>query len=369
MVLAIGLMSGTSMDGIDAALLRTDGDRLVEPLGFLSVPYEDDLRDQLRGCLGGRADADVISGVERALTDAHAGVVQALLRQVGAGAGDVDLIGFHGHTIHHAPHDRRTWQIGDGARLAALTGIDVVNDFRTDDVLAGGQGAPLVPLYHRALAAGLARPLAILNLGGVGNVTWIDADCPTVGFDGAAVIACDTGPANALIDDWVWRKGAGRFDDRGHIAAAGKVDDQILGILMDHPYFAMPAPKSLDRDAFDPAPVQGLSLSDGAATLTAFTARSVAAVMPRLPVAPGAWLVTGGGRHNTTLMAMLADLLQVPVDPVELVGWDGDGLEAQAFAYLAVRSRLGLALSLPGTTGVPRPLTGGRFCPAPARAA
>lgn len=356
----VGLMSGTSMDGIDAALLRTDGVARVEPLAFLTIPYEDGFRAALRGCLGGKGP---VEAVERALTDAHADAVRQLLAGAGVAASAVDLIGFHGHTILHAPERRRTWQIGDGARLAAATGIAVVDDFRGADVAAGGQGAPLVPLFHRALADALPRPLAVLNIGGVANVSWIGADGSVVG---GSVIACDTGPGNALVDDWVLRHGGGRYDGGGALAASGAVDAAALAALLAHPYFDRPAPKSLDRDAFDPAPVAGLSAADGAATLTAFTAESVARVVPHLPAPPLRWLVCGGGRHNATLMGLLAARLGVPVAAVESVGWDGDALEAQAFGYLAVRSRLGLPLSEPATTGVPAPTTGGRFHPVPA---
>ncbi|CAO3418339.1 Anhydro-N-acetylmuramic acid kinase (EC 2.7.1.170) [Azospirillum doebereinerae] len=348
----VGLMSGTSMDGIDAALLRTDGIARVEPIAFVTIPYEDGFRAALRGVLGGKGP---VEAVERALTDAHADAVRRLLDKAGVPASAVDLVGFHGHTIHHAPERRRTWQIGDGPRLAATTGIAVVNDFRSADVAAGGQGAPLVPLFHRALADSLPRPIGILNIGGVANVSWIGAD----GF----VVACDTGPGNALVDDWVLRHGGGRFDEGGALAASGKVDGAALAALLDHPYFGRPTPKSLDRDAFDPAPVAALSPADGAATLTAFTAETVARIVPHLPAPPVRWLVCGGGRHNATLMGMLAERLGVPVAAVETAGWDGDALEAQAFGYLAVRSRLGLPLSEPATTGVPAPITGGRFHP------
>ncbi|PWC54619.1 anhydro-N-acetylmuramic acid kinase [Azospirillum sp. TSO22-1] len=347
----VGLMSGTSMDGIDAALVRTDGVDRVEPLAFRFTSYDDGFRARLRACLGGKGD---VADVEHNLTEAHAAAVKGLLAQAGVSATDVDLIGFHGHTILHAPHERRTWQIGNGALLAQRTGIAVVHDFRTADVAAGGQGAPLAPLFHRALASGLPRPLAVLNLGGVGNVTWI-------GDGEDDVIACDTGPANALVDDWVLAKTGRRYDEGGQLARSGAVHALALTELLDNPYFDRPAPKSLDRDAFDPAPVRGLSPEDGAATLTAFTAFAVERVLPHLPAPPVRWLVTGGGRHNATLMEMLRDRLRAPVDPVESVGWDGDALEAQAFAYLAVRSRLGLPLSLPSTTGVPVPVTGGRY--------
>lgn len=341
------------MDGVDAALLYTDGERAVRTGPFLTIPYEDAFRARLRGCLGEADATETVQAVERELTDRHADAVAALLARAGLDAAAVELIGFHGQTLLHAPERRFTRQIGDGARLAARTGIPVVNDFRSADVAAGGQGAPFVPLYHRALADGLARPLAVLNVGGVANVTWIGRD--------GTLLACDTGPGNALVDDWVHTRTGRRYDAGGRIAARGSVRTDALEALLEHPYFDRPAPKSLDRDGFDPAPVTGLSLEDGAATLTAFAASAVARVLPHLPEVPVRWLVTGGGRHNATLMGMLADRLSARVEPVEAVGWAGDALEAQAFAYLAVRSRLGLPLSEPGTTGVPVPTSGGRF--------
>lgn len=350
--LALGLMSGTSLDGIDAALIRTDGRSRVERSDQrLTVPYRSAFRERLRGALGGRGD---VAAVEQELTELHAQAVAGLLRLAGLEAAQVDLIGFHGHTILHAPEQRRTWQIGDGTLLAGLTGIPVVCDFRSADVAAGGQGAPLVPLYHQALATDLERPVAVLNIGGVANVTWL-------GEGALDVLAFDTGPGNALIDDWVLRHTGRDYDADGRLAARGRVDEDIVSRLMGHPYFSAPPPKSLDRDAWAAGAVDGLSAEDGAATLTAFTAASVAASLPHLPQRPRRWLVTGGGRLNGTLMMMLARRLDAAVAPVDAVGWDGDALEAEAFAYLAVRSRLGLPLSLPGTTGVPQPLTGGRY--------
>ncbi|TWB42684.1 anhydro-N-acetylmuramic acid kinase [Nitrospirillum pindoramense] len=359
MVCALGLMSGTSLDGIDAALVRTDGRDRVEPGAHLTLPYEDGFRDRLRAVLG-QVDGPQVRTVEDELTRLHAHAVSVLLEQAGLAPAQVDLIGFHGHTIHHAPHQGVTRQIGDGALLAALTRVPVINDFRAADVAAGGQGAPLVPLFHRALAADLPRPVALLNIGGVANVTWLGA-----GAD--AVLGFDTGPGNALIDDWVRARAGLAYDEGGALAARGRVDPAALAALMAHPYFAAPAPKSLDRDAFDPAPVAHLSAADGAATLTHFTAAAVAASMAHMPEAPRTWLACGGGRHNRTLMRALSDALGTRVGSVDEVGWSGDAVEAQAFGYLAVRSRLGLPLSLPGTTGVPAPLTGGRFHPAPGR--
>jgi len=352
-MLALGLMSGTSLDGVDAALAVTDG-IAVERLGqSLTVPYDPALRQRLRAVLGGDGEVAV---VEHDLTLFHAEAVRRLLAESGVSASEVDIIGFHGHTILHRPDERRTWQIGDGQLLADVTGIPVVNDFRTADVLAGGQGAPLVPVFHRALAAGLTRPLAVLNLGGVGNVTWIGED--------DRVLAFDTGPGNALIDDWALTHTGKPVDAGGALARTGAIDPRAVEAFAGHPYFGRTPPKSLDRDDFRAhaaALVAGKTAADGAATLTAFTARSVAKALDHLPKAPVRWLVCGGGRHNPVIMAALAAELGVPVDPVEAVGWDGDALEAQAFAYLAVRSLRQLPLTYPETTGGPAPCGGGRF--------
>jgi anhydro-N-acetylmuramic acid kinase len=334
-------------------LLTSDGEAVARPGPALSVPYDDAMKQRLRAVLGGVGE---VAAVAEAITRAHAKVVSKLLQENNITNEEIDIIGFHGHTILHRPEDRRTWQIGDGALLARLTGIDVVDDFRSADVAAGGQGAPLAPLYHAALAGGLERPLAVLNIGGVANLTWIG--------EGGELLAFDTGPGNALIDDWVRRQGRGEMDADGALAAAGAVDGAGLAELLGNPYFDRPPPKSLDRDDFRLPDNPPWSAADGAATLTAFTARAVARAGARLPAAPRQWLVCGGGRRNPTLMAALAEALAAPVRGVEAVGWRGDHLEAEAFAYLAVRSRRGLPLSLPGTTGVAEPITGGRMHPA-----
>lgn len=352
---AVGLMSGTSLDGIDAALIRTDGHGFIERLGFVGIPYDDELRGRLRACLGRREDMDgAVAIAAGEMTRAHAGAVDWLLSKAGLAPREIDIIGFHGQTLHHDPANRFTWQIGNGAMLARLSGIDVINDFRSADVAAGGQGAPLIPLYHRALAmqAGLELPVAILNLGGVGNVTYIAGDDHMVGFD--------TGPGNALIDDWVNRHMNRDYDDNGMIARQGGVNEAVLQKLLAHPYFDAKPPKSLDRDAWDLSVLDGLSAADGAATLTAFTVQAAARALQHLPQAPRAWYVTGGGRHNGFIMESLQRRVNAPVQSVDTLQWDGDAMEAEGFAYLAVRSLLGLPLSLPGTTGVPAPQTGGK---------
>jgi len=345
---AIGLMSGTSRDGVDAALVRTDGRDALVPEHFVSLAYPPATRARLAAAVRGEAD---VAPVAREITDRHADAVAALLDAAGVDARDVRLVGFHGHTLHHDPARRVTRQIGDAARLAARTGIDVVADFRQADVAAGGQGAPLAPLYHRVRTAGMARPLAVLNLGGVGNVTWLGA------ADG--ILAFDTGPGNALLDDLVLARTGAACDRDGALAGAGRADRAVLDRLLAHPFFDRTPPKSLDRDAFDPAPVAALTAPDAAATLVAFTAETVARALEYMPERPTRWLVAGGGRHNPAMMAALRDRLGAPVDAVETVGWNGDAIEADAFAYLAVRSLAGLPLSLPETTGVSAPTPGG----------
>jgi anhydro-N-acetylmuramic acid kinase len=321
------------------------------------VPYPAALRERLRGILGG---AGPVAEVEREITEAHAA---AALKLVAEHDLEVDLIGFHGHTILHRPDERRTWQIGDGALLARLTGTDVVCDFRSADVAAGGQGAPLVPLFHAGLAAAIEKPLAILNIGGVANVTWLG---PGEGGGEGDVLAFDTGPGNALIDDWALGHTGQPVDRGGALARQGRPDAAWLAAFLAHPFFDLTPPKSLDRDDFARFAKPALSAADGAATLTAMTAAAVARSAAHFPAPVRRWLVTGGGRHNPVLMAALGERLGVPVAAVETVGWDGDALEAQAFAYLAVRSLDGAPLSLPSTTGVARPLTGGRLFRAPA---
>ena len=347
---ALGLMSGTSLDGIDAAVVETDGEGLVVAGPATTVPYETTLRERLRRALGARGP---VKAVERDMTLAHADVVRGLLKEHGLKSADIDVIGFHGHTILHRPREQLTWQIGDGGLLAARTGIDVVCEFRNADVAEGGEGAPLVPLFHAALAGQLGRPVAVLNIGGVANVTWLGGD--------GDILAFDTGPGNALIDDWMLTHTGRACDENGACAARGTVDRAIVERFLAHTYFSRTPPKSLDRNEFDPSPVERLSVEDGAATLTAFTAESAAIAARHFPAPVQRWVVCGGGRRNATLLHAIATATGVAVETAEQVGWDGDALEAQAFAYLAVRSLKGLPLSLPRTTGVSRPMPGGQL--------
>lgn len=352
MLRTIGLMSGTSLDGVDAAWLETDGEQIGAIGPTLTLPYDDRLRADLRRLLDA---APTLAPDDRRLKSAEARLTEYHIRAVTALDRAADLIGFHGQTILHQPDQRRTWQIGNAEELAWRTGVPVASDFRSADVAAGGQGAPLAPIYHAALARDLAKPLAVLNIGGVANVTWIGAD--------ETLVAFDTGPGNGPLDDWVARRGDGAFDRDGLMARSGKVAQPVLDRLMAHPYFHRPPPKSLDRLDFAAvlatSGLEDLAPADGAATLVAFTASAVAAAV--LPEAPGRWVVTGGGRRNPAIMEGLRSRLGVPVDPVEAVGWDGDALEAQCFGFLAARTQAMLPISFPGTTGVPRSLTGGRM--------
>ena len=352
MLRAIGLMSGTSLDGVDAAWLETDGERILRQGPALTLPYDDALRADLRRVLdlapGLAPDDPLLVDVTARLTARHAEAVAAL----GAPA---DVIGFHGQTILHRPAQRQTWQIGDASALARAAGVKVAYDFRSADVAAGGEGAPFAPVFHAALAEKLEKPLAVLNIGGVANITWIGAD--------GALLACDTGPGNGPLDDWVQQHTGAAFDRDGALAAAGRVSATVLARLLSHPYFARPMPKSLDRLDFSKAlaasGIAALSAADGAATLAAFSAEAVAKTA--LPGRPARVLVCGGGRKNPATMAALRARMPMPVEPVESVGWDGDALEAQCFAHLAVRVLRGLPLSFPGTTGVPQPMPGGRI--------
>lgn len=349
--LAIGLMSGTSLDGIDAALIETDGDRNVRSLGALSEAYDPDFRSKLRRALAGEIDAATL---EAELTDRHAAIVERLLAKFGRKPNDVAVVGFHGQTIAHDPQARRTWQIGDGQRLADRLGVDVVFDFRSADVAAGGEGAPLAPIYHAALAARLdAWPVAIVNIGGVANVTWIG--------EGGRIVACDVGPGNGPIDDWMQALAGKPFDADGATARSGTVDQERIKQALADPFFQRPAPKSLDRLDFTMTLAEGLTLANGAATLTEFTAAAIARSAETLPSQPERWLVVGGGRHNAYLMERLASLVDGAVEPIEAIGSDGDFIEAEAFAYMAVRTKRGLPISFPETTGAPEPMCGGRL--------
>jgi anhydro-N-acetylmuramic acid kinase len=359
---ALGLMSGTSMDAIDVAVIDTDGESAIAFGPHESYPYAPADRDLLR-----RAVADAVAltrrdlrpgrlaAAEAMITDRHAAAVAAFLSAQGFERGSFDIVGFHGHTELHRPEARLTVQIGDGAALAKTFGIPVAWDLRGDDVAAGGQGAPLVPVYHQALVAraGLEGPTVVINIGGVANLTFIRP--------GADPIACDTGPGNALLDDLMLERTAAPLDRDGAAAMAGQVDAACLAQLLAHPFFALPPPKSLDRDAFSRRAVAALGTADAAATLVAFTAAAIALAVERLPEQPRRAIICGGGGHNPAIMRALATRLPCPTMLASDLGWSLDAMEAQAFAYLAVRCARALPISFPGTTGAPVPTRGGRI--------
>jgi anhydro-N-acetylmuramic acid kinase len=361
MMTAIGLMSGTSLDGVDVALIETDGKRIKSfgPSGYR--PYTETERGLLRQALAEAVDLPqrdarpgILREAERAVTLAHAEAVVAFTAQNHISCEDIDIVGFHGQTVLHRPEQNMTVQIGDAAALAKAIHITVMHDFRAADVAAGGQGAPLVPVYHRALAQSLDRegPIAVVNIGGVANITYID------GAD--TLIACDTGPGNALLDDHIFRTMGQPFDCEGRSAAQGTVDVAWVMRALEHPYFALPPPKSLDRNDFASLKLREMSAADGAATLTAFTAEAIARIVPSLPKEPRSWIVAGGGARNLTMLRMLRERLQpATVEAADALGWPADSIEAQAFGFLAARGLKGLPLSYPATTGVPIPMTGG----------
>jgi anhydro-N-acetylmuramic acid kinase len=363
---AIGLMSGTSYDGVDVALINTNGEDIGRIGPTLYRPYSEDERVLLRQAMASAANlADraerpgPLAEAEALVTRSHAEAVEAFLAANGMAASDIAVVGFHGQTVLHDPRRHLTVQLGQGDALAGRLGIPVVYDFRAADVAAGGQGAPFVPVFHRAMVRLLDQggPIAVLNIGGVANLTYIDGE--------AELIACDIGPGNALIDDFVRLRTGSPHDDDGRAAAAGKVDEDAVERILAHPFFAQSPPKSLDRNAFHhwiaaDARMAGKTLEDGAATLTALTAAAIAGSIGLFPRPPRSFIVAGGGVRNPVLMRMLTErVAPASVQTADAVGWSADALEAQGFAYLAVRSLNGLPLSFPTTTGVPRPMTGG----------
>ncbi len=354
---ALGLTSGTSMDGVDAALLVTDGVDVFEYGKALNRPYDMNMRADLRSVTGRGAsgDGERLKDVERKMTLFHAQVVSELLDAAGLRAQDVDVVGFHGHTVFHSPSEHVSVQIGDGDLLARQTGIPVVNRFRNADIANGGQGGPMMASYHAALARDLEKPVAVLNIGGVAKMTWIG--------ENGELLAFDTGPGNALIDDWMMKKHGTNMDFDGNMAASGTVNEKIVAALMKDPYFKKQPPKALDRDEFSAKATEqlaGENVADGAATLTAFSAQAAAqAAADFMPKPAKRWIVCGGGAHNPTLVRFLRQRSGAEILLAREVGWNGDFLEAQGYAFLAARSLFGLPISFPTTTGVPHSMCGG----------
>lgn len=358
-VIALGLMSGTSLDGVDAALLETDGKKINDTGPAITVPYPDDFRSRLAWEVGEAGAHDrPTQDVEliRDLTRAHVQAVETLLRDLPEDSkwSAPAVIGFHGHTTLHRPERNFTQQIGDPILLAQESGLPVVSDFRQADVEQGGEGAPLAPVFHSAMLLERPKPIAVINIGGLSNVTWI-------GEEPDALVAFDTGPGNGLLDAWIEQKAGARFDQDGEIASRGQIAEALITKSLENPFFSKPWPKSLDRSDFTIEPYQHLNVQDGAATLVELTARTIAFGLEQCPVMPVKAYVTGGGRHNTTLMGRLLACCPCPVEPIDVLEWNGDSVEAQAFAFMAVRSVHGLPLTYAGTTGVKRPMTGGKL--------
>lgn len=342
---AIGLMSGTSLDGvIDVALIETDGHEYVKTLDYYEHPYDIEVRDKVRACFGKYQPDAQIRDAEDMVTDIH-------IRAVTESGFQGDLIGFHGQTVTHDPAKGFTWQLGDGARLARETGMDVVYDLRQNDVAHGGQGAPIIPLYHKALLANNDRPAAILNLGGVANITYIGAHDDIMAFD--------CGPANALMDDFIKLRENLAFDKDGRKAALGNVLETPLKIFKSDDFFKQAPPKSLDRNHWGIDCVHYATTEDGMATLMEMSIHGVLKAMEFFPAIPKSIYLAGGGRHNRFMADSLAQRLNLDVFSIDDLGWNGDAIEAQGMAYLAVRSVLGLPITLTATTGASQDLTGG----------
>jgi anhydro-N-acetylmuramic acid kinase len=363
----LGFMTGTSLDAVDMAVIETDGEEITR-LGPASEKaldpavrtlIETAIADAIRWAPGAPRP-ESFAAAATAVANEHVAAADDFMRRHRLLPEDIDLIGLPGQTVLHAPPTParpvgRTVQLVDAAAVARALGVAVAYDFRTDDLTAGGQGAPLAPVYHGALVhySTLSTPTAVLNLGGVANVTLVGAD--------GALEAFDTGPANGMIDLLVQSRGAGWFDANGALASAGEVDQAVLEAYLADPYFQRLGPKSLDRLDFSLEPVASLSTEDAAATLTAFAAQSAARGLRALSAMPLRLVVSGGGRHNPALMQAIRQQLPFPTLTAEDVHWRGDSIEAEALAFLAARCLLALPISFPRTTGVAEPMTGGRI--------
>ncbi len=355
-------MSGTSADGVDAALIETDGEQIFSTGPYAFVEYKEQERAQILEKMqeviaapDHHARKQLGQDIAPLITERHSEAIETLIADANLKPADIDVIGFHGQTLYHEPTTGFTLQVGDAKALAEQFSIPVVYDFRQADLDAGGQGAPLVPVYHRALVekSNLSLPVAVVNIGGVANVTYIGTDGELQAFD--------TGPGNVLIDEWVSKKTSARMDVDGALSAAGTICTPTLVALCDHPYFRTPPPKSLDRYAFSDKAVQGLSLEDGTATLVEFTSMTIAAAINLLPTAPTQWVIVGGGAKNPTMMQRLTNLIEAQVVTGNDLDWQGGYVEAEAFGFLAVRHVEELPLTFPGTTGAANPITGGKI--------
>ncbi len=360
MAIAIGTMSGTSMDGVDVALVETDGESVSRFGAYVSREYSPTERHILRGAVNAARDMtdrnarpQAIADAEKLVTETHLKAIDELIQREGISHAAVDVAGFHGQTILHRPERRLTVQIGDGALLARRLKIPVVYDFRAADVAAGGQGAPLVPVFHRALLRAFDDgPIAVVNIGGVANVTYIDGDAEPVAFD--------TGPGNAPLDELMMSRSGKPMDEGGAVASSGKADEKLAAAALEHPFFARPPPKSLDRADFARFDFKTLALPDALATAAEIVTAAIALSRKYFPKEPKRWIIAGGGARNPALVKLLREkLAPARVQTAEEIGWQSSAVEAQAFAFLAVRSMKSLPLSFPKTTGVPSPMAGG----------
>ena len=348
---ALGLMSGTSLDGVDVAVIDTDGER-IEGFGpAATYPHAESTRELVRAVFGATTRNPATDAAEAAITTAHIDAVRRFAREEGVDLASIDVVGFHGQTITHRPQDNFTWQIGDGQALARALGRPVVADLRSGDVAAGGQGAPLVPVFHQALARDLELPVAVVNIGGVANVTWVG--------EGGRLLAFDTGPGNAPIDDWVRRFTNQNFDVDGILADRGEVLGSVVKGFLSSSYFLELPPKSLDRNSFGFSFPISPKVEDGVSTLTFCTCLALSVARAHFPAPAQTWIVCGGGSRNETLMRWLSQLVDGQVTTGADYGWNVDALEAQAFGFLAVRHLRGLANSFPSTTGASQPIVGG----------
>lgn len=348
---ALGLMSGTSLDGVDVAVIDTDGERIAGFGPAATYPHAEATREKVRAVFGATARGPATDAAEAAITTAHIEAVRRFAREQAVDLASIDIIGFHGQTITHRPQEGFTWQIGDGQTLARALGRPVVADLRRADVAAGGQGAPLVPVFHQALARELGLPVAVVNIGGVANVTWVGRDGQLVAFD--------TGPGNAPIDDWVRRHTNQTFDMEGALAARGEVSGNAVRAFISSSYFLINPPKSLDRNDFQWRFLGSVNVEDGVATLTYCTCLGLSLAQMHFPEPARTWIICGGGARNDTILRWLAQLVDGRVTTGENYGWNIEALEAQAFGFLAVRHLRGLPNSFPSTTGASRPIVGG----------
>ncbi len=360
-------MSGTSMDGIDVALLKTDGESEVSPLAGSFFPYTPDIRKMLEQSLKSASDIKDreerpgnLAAVEQEITRLHSEAVSIFLQENSLQEEQIDVLGFHGQTVLHRPENGLTLQLGDGDALAVKTGIKTVYDMRNNDMMHSGQGAPLVPVYHQALSQRLPQefsgitPVAFVNIGGISNITFV----------GDELLAFDSGPGNSLIDQWVQQQVGISHDQGGMIAAEGKTDPELVEQYLADPFFSKPLPKSLDRTDFTLPQNRTSSVENVARSLAHLSARAIFASLEHLPQEPQLWVICGGGRHNPHIMGDLRKLAKTHdtcVISSEEAGFDGDSMEAEAWAYLAVRALKGLPLTFPGTTGVHHAVTGGRI--------